>query len=129
MSAHNATTYSCWIQQDVDAELPAGPRHSFDEEPFLAIRSLIAQQAAQDLKQRQEQALHEQQARSQMMVYSLIIVVVGIFASYIVGNRLSAATAGVAGIAAGVISGVGLITSLLIGLGIFLLLITLSLHL
>lgn len=84
----------------------------------------IAQQAAQDLKQRQEQALHEQQARSQMMVYSLIIVVVGIFASYIVGNRLSAATAGVAGIAAGVISGVGLITSVLIGLGIFLLLIT-----
>lgn len=93
-------------------------------EKILNMDPEVAQQAAQDLKQRQEQALHEQQARSQMMVYSLVIVVVGIFASYIVGNRLSAATAGVAGIAAGVISGVGLVTSLLVGLGIFLLLIT-----
>lgn len=84
----------------------------------------IAQQAAADLKEQQAQALHEKQARSQMMTYALIIIVVGVFASFIVGNRISAATAGVAGVAAGVVSGVGIVTSLLIGVGIFFLLLT-----
>ncbi|WP_119690402.1 TPM domain-containing protein [Acinetobacter soli] len=93
-------------------------------EKILNMDPEVAQQAAQELKESQEQALHEQQARSQMLTYSMIIIVVGIFASFIVGNRLSAATAGVAGIAAGIISGVGIITSLLAGLGIFLLLVT-----
>ncbi|MCG2921649.1 hypothetical protein KZ305_26565, partial [Escherichia coli] len=86
-------------------------------EKILNMDPEVAQQAAQELKESQEQALHEQQARSQMLTYSMIIIVVGIFASFIVGNRLSAATAGVAGIAAGIISGVGIITSLLAGLG------------
>ena len=93
-------------------------------ERVLNLDPEIAQQAAVDLKERQAQAVHEQEARSQMMVYSLIIIVVGVFASFIVGNRISAATAGVAGIAAGVVSGVGLVTSILAGVGIFLLLIT-----
>ncbi|MBK0062870.1 MULTISPECIES: TPM domain-containing protein [unclassified Acinetobacter] len=93
-------------------------------ERVLNLDPEIAQQAADDLKERQAQALHEQQARSQMLVYSLIIIVVGVFASFIVGNRVSAATAGVAGIAAGLVSGVGLITSILAGVGIFFLLIT-----
>lgn len=84
----------------------------------------IAQQAAADLKERQAQAMHEQEARSHMLVYSLIIIVVGVFASFIVGNRVSAATAGVAGIVAGLVSGVGLVTSILAGFGIFFLLIT-----
>ncbi len=68
--------------------------------------------------------MHEQEARSHMLVYSLIIIVVGVFASFIVGNRVSAATAGVAGIVAGLVSGVGLVTSILAGFGIFFLLIT-----
>lgn len=93
-------------------------------ERVLNLDPEIAQQAAADLKERQAQALHEQQARSQMMIYSLIIIVVGVFASFIVGNRVSAATAGVAGIAAGIVSGVGLVTSVLAGVGIFFLLIT-----
>ncbi|MPW45651.1 TPM domain-containing protein [Acinetobacter guerrae] len=84
----------------------------------------IAQQAAADLKERQAQAMHEQEARSQMMIYSLIIIVIGVFASFLVGNRISAATAGVAAIAAGIVSGVGLGTSILAGVGIFFLLIT-----
>ncbi len=40
------------------------------------------------------------------------------------GNRLSASTAAVAGTVAGLVNGAGLITSLLIGGGIFFLLIT-----
>ena len=93
-------------------------------ERVLNLDPEIAQQAAADLKERQAQAVHEQEARSQMMVYSLIIIVVGVFASFIVGNRVSAATAGVAGIVAGLVSGVGLVTSILAGFGIFFLLIT-----
>ncbi|MCU4487838.1 TPM domain-containing protein [Acinetobacter ursingii] len=93
-------------------------------ERVLNLDPEIAQQAADDLKERQAQAMQEQEARSQMMIYSLIIIVVGVFASFIVGNRVSAATAGVAGIVAGLVSGVGLVTSILAGVGIFFLLIT-----
>ncbi|MCJ8161419.1 TPM domain-containing protein [Acinetobacter zhairhuonensis] len=93
-------------------------------ERILNLDPEIAQQAAQQLKEQQAQALHEQQAHSQLWTYALIIVVVGAFASMMIGNRLSAATAGVAGVVAGWVSGVGVFTSLLVGLGIFLLLIT-----
>ncbi|WP_343597011.1 TPM domain-containing protein [Acinetobacter sp.] len=84
----------------------------------------IAKQAADDLKQQHEQALQEQHAREQMWLYTAIILVVGVFASFIVGNRVSAATAGVAAVTAGVVSGVGILTSLLLGVAVFFLLIT-----
>ena len=93
-------------------------------ERILNLDPEIAQQAAQQLKEQQAQALHEQQARSQLWTYALIIIVVGTFASTMIGNRLSAATAGVAGVVAGLVSGVGLLTSILVGFGIFLLLVT-----
>ena len=54
----------------------------------------------------------------------MIILIVGIFASFIIGNRLSAAVAGVTATAAGLIYGSGIIMSLLMGVGIFFLLIT-----
>ena len=84
----------------------------------------VAAQAAQELKERQEQALHEQQAKEKTFTTALIILVVGIFASFIVGKRLSASTAAVAGTVAGLVNGAGLLTSLLIGGAIFFLLIT-----
>ncbi|OTG81420.1 hypothetical protein B9T33_07070 [Acinetobacter sp. ANC 5054] len=84
----------------------------------------VAAQAAQDLKERQEQALHEQQAQEKTLTTALIILVVGIFASFIVGKRLSASTAAVAGTVAGLVNGAGLLTSLLMGGAIFFLLIT-----
>lgn len=93
-------------------------------ERILNLDPEIAQQAAQELQEQQAQALHEQNARSQFWTYALIIIVVGAFASMIMGKRLSAATAGVAGVVAGLVSGVGFLTSLLVGLGIFLLLVT-----
>ncbi len=49
------------------------------------------------------------------MMTALFILIAGIIGSYIVGNRLSAATAAVAGTVAGLVNGAGLITSLLIG--------------
>nr|WP_245668210.1 TPM domain-containing protein [Acinetobacter gandensis] len=84
----------------------------------------VAAQAAQELKERQEQALHEQQAKEKTFTTALIILVVGIFASFIVGKRLSASTAAVAGTVAGLVNGAGLLTSLLMGGAIFFLLIT-----
>jgi Beta-propeller domains of methanol dehydrogenase type len=41
----------------------------------------VAAQAAQELKERQEQALHEQQAKEKTFTTVLIILVIGIFAS------------------------------------------------
>ena len=84
----------------------------------------IAAQAAQDLKQRQQQALQEQQAREKTLTTALIILVLGVFTSYVVGRRLSASTAAVAGFVAGLVNGAGLITSLLLAGGIFILLIS-----
>ena len=84
----------------------------------------IAAQAAQELQQRQQQALHEQQAREKTMMTALFILVAGVLASYIVGRRLSASTAAVAGLVAGLVNGAGLITSLLLAGGIFVLLIS-----
>ncbi|WP_429773801.1 TPM domain-containing protein [Acinetobacter gerneri] len=84
----------------------------------------VAQKAAQELKERQEQALHEQQAKENTLTTVAIILIVGIFASFIVGNRISAATAGVAACAAGLIYGSGIVMSLIMGVGVFFLLIT-----
>lgn len=93
-------------------------------EKVLNMDPEVAAQAAQALKEQQEQALHEQQAKEKTMMTALFILIAGIIGSYIVGNRLSAATAAVAGTVAGLVNGAGLITSLLIGGGIFFLLIT-----
>ncbi|MBI1451858.1 TPM domain-containing protein [Acinetobacter chengduensis] len=93
-------------------------------EKVLNMDPEVATQAAQALKERQEQALHEQQAKEKTIMTALFILVAGVIGSYIVGNRLSAATAAVAGAVAGLVNGAGLITSLLIGGGIFFLLIT-----
>lgn len=107
------------------AEYAQGIQSGLNEiERILNLDPEIAQQAAQELQEQQAQALHEQHARSQFWTYALIIIVVGAFASMMVGKRLSAATAGVAGVVAGLVSGVGVLTSLLVGAGIFLLLVT-----
>lgn len=93
-------------------------------ENVLNMDPETAAKAAQELKERQEQALHQQQARSNTMNAVLVILIAGIFASYLIGNRLSASVAAVAGTAAGLVYGLGLVTSLMIGAGIFFLLIT-----
>ncbi|WP_151715700.1 YgcG family protein [Acinetobacter sp. TUM15071] len=84
----------------------------------------IAQQAAQELKDRHEQALQAQQAKDNTLTMALFILVAGVVGSFIVGNRLSASTAAVAATAAGLVNGAGLVMSLLLGVGIFFLLIT-----
>ena len=93
-------------------------------ERILNLDPEVAAQAAQELKQRQEQALQEQQAREKTLSTALFILIAGVIGSLIVGKRLSASTAAVAGTVAGLVNGAGLITSLMIGAGIFFLLIT-----
>ncbi|WP_250697865.1 TPM domain-containing protein [Acinetobacter sp. ANC 3781] len=93
-------------------------------ERVLNMDPEVAQQAAQELKERQEKALHEQQAKEKTFSTALFILIAGIIGSFIVGKPLSASTAAVAGTVAGLVNGAGLVTSLLIGGGIFFLLIT-----
>lgn len=93
-------------------------------ETILNMDPEIATQAAQELKERQALALHEQQAKEKTFNTALFILIAGIIGSFVVGKRLSASTAAVAGTVAGLVNGAGLLTSLLIGGGIFFLLIT-----
>lgn len=93
-------------------------------ERILNMDPEVAANAAQELKERQEKALHEQQAKEKTFSTALFILIAGIVGSFIVGKGLSASTAAVAGTVAGLVNGAGLLTSLLIGAGIFFLLIT-----
>jgi uncharacterized protein len=93
-------------------------------ERILNMDPEVAQKAAQELKERHDQALHEQQAKEKTFSAALFILIAGIIGSFIFGKGLSASTAAVAGTVAGLVNGAGLVTSLLIGGGIFFLLIT-----
>ena len=93
-------------------------------ERILNMDPEVAAKAAEELKERQAQALHEQQAKEKTFSTALCILIAGIMASFVVGRGLSASTAAVAATAAGLLNGAGLVTSLLIGAGIFFLLIT-----
>lgn len=84
----------------------------------------IAKQAAQQLKEQHDSAIREQESKHQILVYTAIILVVGIFASAFFGHRLTASVAGVTAVSAGLLSGAGLLLSLLLGAGVFFLLIT-----
>ncbi|MFV5191304.1 TPM domain-containing protein [Acinetobacter courvalinii] len=84
----------------------------------------IAQQAAQELKDQHEQALHAQQAKDNTLMMALFILIAGVVGSFIIGKRLSASTAAVAATVAGLVNGAGLVMSLLLGVGVFFLLIT-----
>lgn len=93
-------------------------------ERLLNLDPEVAAQAAQELQERQDQAIREQEAKSKTFSTALFILIAGAIGSFVVGKRLSASTAAVAGTVAGLVNGAGLITSLLIGGGIFFLLIT-----
>lgn len=93
-------------------------------EGILNLDPEIAEQAADELKERQEQAYQAQKASKATFSSVLFIIVAGVIGSMIFGRKLSAATAAVAGTAAGLVNGMGLLASLMIGAGIFFLLIT-----
>src|SRR5690606_21182496 len=93
-------------------------------ERILNLDPEIAAQAADELKERQEQAYKAQQASQATMGTVIFIIIAGVIASMIFGRKLSAATAAVAGTAAGLVKGMGLIASLMIGAAVFFLLVT-----
>lgn len=93
-------------------------------ERILNLDPEIAAQAADELKERQEQAYQAQKASKATFSSVLFIIVAGVIASMIFGRKLSAATAAVAGTAAGLVNGMGLIASLMIGAWVFFLLVT-----
>lgn len=93
-------------------------------ERILNLDPEIAAQAADELKERQEQAYQAQKASKATFSSVLFIIVAGVIASMIFGKKLSAATAAVAGTVAGLVNGMGLLASLMIGAGVFFLLVT-----
>lgn len=93
-------------------------------ERILNLDPEIAAQAADELKERQEQAYKAQQASQATFGTVIFIIIAGVIASMIFGRKLSAATAAVAGTAAGLVNGMGLVASLMIGAGVFFLLVT-----
>lgn len=93
-------------------------------ERILNLDPEIAAQAADEIKERQEQAYQAQKASKATFSSVLFIIVAGVIGSMIFGRKLSAATAAVAGTAAGLVNGMGLIASLMIGIGVFFVLIT-----
>ena len=93
-------------------------------ERILNLDPDIARQAAEQLKEQQAKALHEQQAIDKTITAIIVILIVGMIASAFVGKRLSSSVAGVTAVAAGLIYGVGIIMSIVIGLAVFFLLVT-----
>ena len=93
-------------------------------ERILNLDPEIAAQAADELKERHEQAYKAQQASQATFGAVIFIIIAGVVASMIFGKKLSAATAAVAGTTAGLVNGMGLIASLMIGIGVFFVLIT-----
>jgi len=93
-------------------------------ERILNLDPEIAAQAADEIKERHEQAYKAQQASQATFGAVIFIIIAGVVASMIFGKKLSAATAAVAGTAAGLVNGMGLIASLMIGISVFFVLIT-----
>ena len=91
---------------------------------ILQLDPEVAKNSADQLKQ-QQQAEAQQQARTQNSLIILIVLCLGgIFAAMFLGKSLSATIAGAVGIGWGLFSGLGLIGSLLLGGGVFFLLIS-----
>ncbi len=93
-------------------------------ERVLNMDPEVAQKAAQELAQRQHDAMQKEQAQGKIFNTAIIIFIIGAFASMFIGKRISAATAGVTGFAAGLIYGSGIIYSIFIGFGLFFLIVT-----
>jgi uncharacterized protein len=93
-------------------------------ERILNLDPEVAAQAADEIKERQEQAYQAQKASQATFGSVIFIIIAGGIGSMIFGRKLSAATAAVAGTAAGLVNGMGLIASLMIGAGVFFLLVT-----
>ena len=91
---------------------------------ILQLDPEVAKNSADQLKQ-QQQAEAAQQARTQNSLIILIVLCLGgIFAAMFLGKSLSATIAGAVGIGWGLFSGLGLIGSVLLGGGVFFLLIS-----
>ena len=84
----------------------------------------VAQQAAEELKQRQAEAHQQQQAQQNTFGFSLFILAGAVIASAWFGRKISAFGAGLAGTALGMVNGIGLTMSLALGFGMFFLVIS-----
>ncbi|MFU8926199.1 TPM domain-containing protein [Acinetobacter puyangensis] len=84
----------------------------------------VARQAAESLKEQQAAAHQKQQGMQNALGISIVILVIAVVLSALIGRKISALGAGVAGTALGMLSGLGLGMSLLLGGGLFFLVIS-----
>jgi uncharacterized protein len=91
---------------------------------ILQLDPDVARAAAEQLKQQQEQQAQQANAMQRGFITLLVLSVLGMFAAMFLGRSLSASLAAVGGVAWGLISGLGLFASVLLGIGVFFLLIT-----
>lgn len=84
----------------------------------------VARQAAESLKEQQAAAHQKQQGMQSALGISIVILVIAVVLSAVIGRKISALGAGVAGTALGMLSGLGLGMSLLLGGGLFFLVIS-----
>lgn len=84
----------------------------------------VAQQAAEELKQRQAEAHRQQNAQQSTLGLALFILIFSVLASAFFGRKLTALGAGIAGTALGMFNGIGLVMSLALGFGMFFLVIS-----
>lgn len=91
---------------------------------ILQLDPEVAKNSADQLKQ-QQAAQAQQQAHAQSSLTMLVLLCVGgMFAAMFLGKSLSATIAGAVGVGWGLFSGLGLIGSILLGGGVFFLLIS-----
>ncbi|TXJ07713.1 MAG: TPM domain-containing protein [Acinetobacter sp.] len=93
-------------------------------ERILSLDPEIARQAAERLKEQQAAALRHQEAVQNTLFFSLFILAAAVIFSKLWGRKISAFGAGFAGIVLGLVNGLGLFASGLIGLGLFFLIIS-----
>ncbi len=91
---------------------------------ILSLDPDIARQAAESLKEQQAEAHRKQQAQQNTFGLALFILIGAVLASYVIGRKVSALTAGVAGMAVGLFNGLSIGMSLFLGFGIFFLIIS-----
>lgn len=108
-------------QNDYAGGLQAGIRQI---DHILQLDPEIAKSSADQMKKAQQQAEQQSTAMQRGLIALVVLSFIGMIASMLLGNSLSASLAGAAGIAWGMFSGLGILGSLMLGVAVFFLLIT-----
>lgn len=91
---------------------------------ILQLDPEVAKNSADQLKQQQADAVRQQGAMQRGVFALVVLCLLGMFASMLLGRSLSASIAGAVGIGWGLVTGLGLISSIILGGMVFFLIIS-----